>query len=186
MRRSRSSTATLFASTLLVLGASPGRADPTPPSPDPTLKSEGPTQPAKVDDGSYVDKDGTPTYHVTQGGKMVDWPAMSGYVRYNANCIVCHGPDGAGSTYAPSLVEALKRDDYATFVGIVAGGKKDVNSAQQLVMPAFGDNRNVMCYIDDVYVYLRARADGVIGRGRPAEHEPKSESFKKREDACMG
>ena len=30
-----------------------------------------------------------------------------------------------------------------------------------------------MCYIDAIYVYLRARADGAIGRGRPAEHDPK-------------
>ncbi|MCK2053886.1 c-type cytochrome, methanol metabolism-related [Methylobacterium sp. 37f] len=186
MRRPAPPVAASLASALLLLGTKGAWADPPPSAAHSSLKSEGPTQPAKVDDGSYTDKDGTPTYHVTEGGKMVDWPAMSGYVRYNANCIVCHGPDGAGSTYAPSLVEALKRDDYATFVGIVAGGKKDVNSAQQLVMPAFGDNRNVMCYIDDIYVYLRARADGVIGRGRPAEHEPKSESFRKREDACMG
>ena len=162
MRRPVPPVAASLASALLLLGTTGAWADPPPSAAPSSLKSEGPTQPAKVDDGSYTDKDGTPTYHVTEGGKMVDWPAMSGYVRYNANCIVCHGPDGAGSTYAPSLVEALKRDDYATFVGIVAGGKKDVNSAQQLVMPAFGDNRNVMCYIDDIYVYLRARAAGPV------------------------
>lgn len=167
---------------LLLLGGV--RADPAPDAA--ALKSDGPVQPAKVDDGKYTDKDGTPTYRVTEGGKKVDWSAMSGYLRYNANCIVCHGPDGAGSTYAPSLVDALKHDDYPTFVGIVAGGKKNVDSSQQLVMPAFGENKNVMCYIDDVYVYLRARSDGVIGRGRPAEHEPKSATFKKNEDACMG
>ncbi|NEU10954.1 c-type cytochrome, methanol metabolism-related [Methylobacterium sp. BTF04] len=166
----------------MMVGAA--NADPAPDAA--SLKSEGPVQPTKVEDGKYTDKDGTPTYRVTEGGKQVDWSSMSGYLRYNANCIVCHGPDGAGSTYAPSLVDALKHDDYATFVGIVAGGKKDVNASEQLVMPAFGENKNVMCYIDDVYVYLRARSDGVIGRGRPAEHEPKSATFKKAEDACMG
>lgn len=36
------------------------------------LKSEGPTQPAKVQDGQYTDKNGDPTYHVTDGGKKVD------------------------------------------------------------------------------------------------------------------
>nr|WP_183501410.1 c-type cytochrome, methanol metabolism-related [Methylobacterium brachythecii] len=151
-----------------------------------SLKSDGPTQPAKVEDGRYTDKDGNPTYHVTEGGKKVDWPTMSGYLRYNSNCIVCHGPDGAGSTYAPSLVDALKTDDFSTFSGIVAGGKKDVSSSQNLVMPAFADNKNVMCYLTDIYTYLRGRSDGVIGRGRPAEHEPKSESFKKAENECMG
>jgi len=192
VRRSVSAVATLIASALLFssvpqafFGVPQAWADPTP-APAPSLKSEGPTQPATFEDGNYKDKDGTPTYHVTQTGKMVDWPTMAGYLRYNSNCIVCHGPDGAGSTYAPSLVEALKHDDYATFVGIVAGGKKDISSSQELVMPAFGENRNVMCYIDDIYVYLRARSDGVVGRGRPAEHEPKSDAYKKREDACMG
>jgi hypothetical protein len=32
-------------------------------------------------------------------------------------------------------------------------------------MPAFGTNPNVMCYLDDIYAYLRARSDGVIGAG---------------------
>ena len=37
-----------------------------------------------------------------------------------------------------------------------------MNSAQTLVMPTFGDNKNVMCYIDAIYVYLRARADDAV------------------------
>ena len=32
-------------------------------------------------------------------------------------------------------------------------------------MPADGENKNVMCFIDAIYVYLRARADDAIGRG---------------------
>lgn len=150
-----------------------------------SLASEGPTQPAKVEGGRYFDRNGNPTYRVTDGGRKVDWPTMSGYLRYNASCIVCHGPDGAGSSYAPSLVDALKRDDYPTFVGIVTGGKRDVNAAQDLVMPAFADDRNVMCYVDDIYTYLRARSDGVLGRGRPPENAPPSEAFRTQEDACM-
>jgi methanol metabolism-related c-type cytochrome len=149
------------------------------------LKSDGPTQPAKVQDGQYTDKNGDPTYHVTDSGKKVDWYTMSGYLRYNANCIVCHGPDGMGSTYAPSLVDALEGMDYAHFAGIIVGGKKDVNASQELVMPAFGDNRNVMCYMPDIYTYLRARSDGALGRNRPPEHEPKPAAFEKAEDACM-
>ena len=34
-----------------------------------------------------------------------------------------------------------------------------MSSSQNLVMPANGDNKNVMCFIDAIYVYLRARAD---------------------------
>lgn len=173
-----------------ILAAGPASAaNPAPSSAPQTspgnLKSDGPTQPAKVQDGQYTDANGDPTYHVTDGGKKVDWYTMSGYLRYNANCIVCHGPDGMGSTYAPSLVDALKGMDYAHFAGIITGGKKDVNASQELVMPAFGDNRNVMCYMPDIYTYLRARSDGAVGRNRPAEHEPKPAAFTKAEDVCM-
>ena len=150
-----------------------------------SLSSEGPTQPAKVVGGRYYDSNGIPTYRVSDGGMRVDWPSMSGYLRYNATCIVCHGPDGLGSTYAPSLVDALKSDDYATFKRIVLGGKQNVNAAQELVMPAFANDRNVTCYLDDIYVYLRGRSDGAIPRGRPAEHEPITDAFRQHEDACM-
>ena len=34
-------------------------------------------------------------------------------------------------------------------------------------MPAFGEVADVVNYVDDIYAYLKARADGAIGRGRP-------------------
>jgi hypothetical protein len=43
-----------------------------------------------------------------------------------------------------------------------------------------------MCYIDDIYVYLRARSEGAVERGRPARREDKSEAYAEAEDACMG
>jgi hypothetical protein len=52
-------------------------------------------------------------------------------------------------------------------------------------MPAFGENPNVMCYIDDIYVYVRARANDAVGRVRPDKHEDKPEVFAKAEDTCM-
>ncbi|MDP4026080.1 c-type cytochrome, methanol metabolism-related [Methylobacterium sp. NEAU 140] len=180
MRSLRMGLACLAAG-LIASGAARAATDGTAPD----LKSLGPTQPAKLQDGQYTDKNGDPTYHVTDGGKKVDWYTMSGYVRYNSNCIVCHGPDGMGSTYAPSLVDSLKTMDYAHFAGIVLGGKKDVSASQELVMPAFGDNRNVTCYLPDIYTYLRARAEGALGRNRPPKHEPKPAAFTKAEDACM-
>jgi methanol metabolism-related c-type cytochrome len=134
--------------------------------------------------GEYLDKDGNPTYHVENG--KVDWYTYAGYTRYGANCLACHGPDGLGSSYAPSLVSALKTLSYTQFYAIVAGGKKDVSASSDLVMPSFGTNPNVMCYIDPIYVYLRARADGAWGRMRPIEHEPEPEAYKKAEDQCMG
>ena len=138
----------------------------------------------KEDGGKWVDKNGVPTYHIE--GNKVDYYTFAGYIRYTANCMQCHGPDGMGSSYAPALVDSLKTMDYTTFLTIVVNGKKTVNAASNLVMPAWGDNRNVMCYIDDIYIYLRARADGALGRGRPAEHAPKPAAFTAAENQCMG
>ena len=151
------------------------------------VHAEKPGDPAAVssDDGKYADKDGNPTYKVEKDGK-VDFYSYIGFVRYSANCLQCHGPDGLGSTYAPSLVDSFKSLDYNDVMATVAGGKKDVSESQQLVMPALGENKNVMCYIDAIYIYLRGRSTGAIGRGRPAAHDPKPAAFAAAEDSCMG
>lgn len=137
-------------------------------------------------DGAYKDKEGHPTFRVTDNGKKVDWYTYSGYRRYHSECHVCHGPDGMGSTYAPALKDSLKHLSYEEFYGILAGGKQEVNTAEQKVMPAFGENKNVMCYANDLYVYLKARAAGAWGRARPSAHEDKSEAAKKDEKECQG
>ena len=139
----------------------------------------------KQEDGKYFDKDGNPTYKIGADG-MVDWYTYSGFRRYNAECLRCHGPDGSGSSYAPALNDSLKTLSYNDFLGTVAAGKKAVNSAQDLVMPALGDDKNVMCYIDDIYVYLRARANNAVGRDRPAKHAGKPDAATKGENSCMG
>ncbi len=150
---------------------------------EPVLKAAAAT---KEEDGKYFDKDGHPTFHITNDGKKVDWFTYSGYRRYHAECHVCHGPDGMGSTYAPALKDSLKRLTYEEFYGILAGGKQEVSNTANQVMPAFGDNKNVMCYANDLYVYLRARAAGAWGRARPAEKEDKPEAYKKAETECLG
>ena len=139
----------------------------------------------KSEDGKYLDKEGNPTFKVAADG-TVDWYTYSGYRRYHSECHVCHGPDGMGSTYAPALTESLKTMSYGDFVGIVASGRKNVNTGQEKVMPALGDNPNVACYMDDLYVYLRARANDAWGRARPSKREPKPEAYATFEEACIG
>ena len=140
----------------------------------------------KVEDGKYFDAEGHPTFHVSENGKKFDWYAYSGYRRYHAECHVCHGPDGMGSTYAPALKDSQKRIGYEEFIGILAGGRQNSSAGGESVMPAFGDNKNVMCYADDLYVYLKARAAGAMGRIRPSDKEEKPEAAKKAEKECMG
>jgi methanol metabolism-related c-type cytochrome len=104
-------------------------------------------------------------YKVESG--HVDPGTYNGYRRYGESCLRCHGPDGAGSSYAPSLVDSLKSLDHQAFAEVVANGRKNVNTANSNVMPAFGTTEDVMLYLDDIYGYLKARSDGALGRGRP-------------------
>lgn len=139
----------------------------------------------KSEDGKYLDKEGNPTFNVAADG-TVDWYTYSGYRRYHSECHVCHGPDGMGSTYAPALKESLKTMTYGQFLEVVASGRKNVNTAQESVMPAFGDNPNVACYMDDLYIYLRARAFDKVGRVRPPKRADKPDAYTQAEAACMG
>lgn len=110
-------------------------------------------------------KDPDKPYHVENG--RVDQATFNGYRRYGNSCLQCHGPDGAGSSYAPNLTESLKHLTREQFTETVINGKRDVNASQTLVMPSFGQVEDVVLYLDDIYGYLKARSDGALGRGRP-------------------
>ena len=140
---------------------------------------------AVTDDGiRWFNSDEIPTFKVAEDG-TVDWNTFSGFRRYHAECHVCHGPDGEGSTYAPALKDSAVRMDYYDFIGVVAGGRQNVGNTANQVMPAFGTNPNVMCYLDDIYTYLRARGTETIPRGRPAKKEAKTDAYSEAETACM-
>ena len=151
-----------------------------------TLDNGGKTQQgAKDEDGKWVLPDGSPTYRVNKDNTL-DWYTYSGFRRYHAECHVCHGPEGEGSTYAPGLIESLRTMTYSDFVGVVASGRIRNVAGTEFVMPALGDNKNVMCYVDDMYVYLKARAQGVVPRGRPIGRDEKPERAKQYDKECFG
>ncbi len=129
---------------------------------------------AQDEEKPYVIKDG-----------VVDWYTFSGFRRYHAECHVCHGPDGLGSSFAPALTDSLKTLTYEDFMEVVVNGREKIGAAEQSKMPGFGENLNVMCFIEDLYAYLKARSDGALGRGRPKK-QPKPREAKERDDACMG
>jgi methanol metabolism-related c-type cytochrome len=142
-------------------------------------------KPAREENGKYFDADGNPTYNIKADG-TVDWYTYSGYRRYHSECHTCHGPDGMGSSYAPALVDSLKNMTYQQFVDVVIQGRQVVNEARQSVMPSFGTNNNVVCYLDDIYIYLRARSDDALGRVRPDKHEDKPQAAIDAEKTCQG
>ena len=147
------------------------------PSEDPPVEQQA--------NGMWLDKDGNPTPSVKKDGTP-GWFVASGYRRYGANCLVCHGPDALGSSYAPSLVDALKTLSYPEFLQTVAAGKQNVSNSSNLVMPSFGNNKNVQCYINDIYVYIRARSLGLWDREQPTKHEEKPAIYGSQETACLG
>jgi methanol metabolism-related c-type cytochrome len=111
---------------------------------------------ARAEDKPYTVKDG-----------KVDKETYNGWRRYTESCLRCHGPDGAGSSYAPDLVESLKNMSEEEFNEVVVNGRQNVNTANTNVMPPFGEVEDVMLYLTDIYAYLKARSDGALGRGRP-------------------
>ncbi len=143
------------------------------------------TEASEGDAGKWVDTADVPTWHFSDDG-TVDFYTWRGYKKYTANCMQCHGPDGQGSSFAPNLLDSLKRIDYYAFTGIVVGGQQNVwNSSGNSVMPAWGEDKNVMCYLDAIYVYLRARTDGVVGKGEP-KRPPINEQARAAENECLG
>jgi len=104
-------------------------------------------------------------YTITDG--KVDKKTFNGWRRYTESCLRCHGPDGAGSSYAPSLVDSVKHVTQDDFNEVVVNGRTNVNASSENVMPPFGEVEDVVSYLDDIWAYLKARADGVLGRGRP-------------------
>jgi methanol metabolism-related c-type cytochrome len=146
-------------------------------------------------DGKWVLPDGTPTYDViTEGSgdnlivKQVDWHTYSGWRRYHAECHVCHGPNGEGSSFAPALAESLKTMSYEKFLQVVSSGQRRNVGGTEFIMPALGDNLNVMCYIDDLYVYLKARSTGALPGGRISadQRAEKPKEAIEFEKSCLG
>jgi mono/diheme cytochrome c family protein len=115
---------------------------------------------ASIAAGPAAGAAGDSLYRVVDG--KVDKRTYNGYRRYNSICIHCHGPDGIGGSFAPSLIAALL--DLPAFREAVLAGVANGNS----VMKGFAGDGNVEPYIEDIYAYLQARADGALGRGRPA------------------
>jgi methanol metabolism-related c-type cytochrome len=104
-------------------------------------------------------------YTITDG--KVDKKTFNGWRRYTQSCMRCHGPDGAGSSYGPDLVDSVKQITQDEFNEVVVNGRTNVNAASNSVMPPFGEVEDVVTYLDDIWAYLKARADGALGRGRP-------------------
>ena len=158
------------------------------PTPSADTKAEGNAVASLGEDGKPMDSAGNPTYQIAADA-TADWYTWRGYKKFMANCMQCHGPDGMGSSFAPNLTDQLQAIDYYKFAGIIVSGQQNQwNTSGNSIMPAWGDDPNVMCSLDAIYIYLRARADGVVGRGEPKRpaQTPETKGAKKAEYDCLG
>lgn len=117
--------------------------------------------------------DGKP-YKVYPDGK-VNYATWRGSNLYAGECLRCHGENGEGSSFAPSLLDALKTIDYSRFVDVVTNGITAIDPSQTEVMPSFGDNVTIMKYIDSIYAYLKGLSDGALPRGNLNWEGPKDQ-----------
>ena len=92
----------------------------------------------------------------------MDFATYKGWRAYHAECHVCHGPDAMGGSWAPNLMQSMQDGlDYYDWFEVIANGRGEAEGAQSgNVMPAFGMNPNVAPHINDIYRYVKARADG--------------------------
>ena len=178
----------------LVVGFS-AKAIPTPEAVEPAFdKDDTPTYVIKYGKGDRLKEDGTPLnlIQINCKGKAVDmvsdddleecrgddslvemqygwmdFATYKGWRAYHAECHVCHGPDAMGSTYAPSLMVSVTQGlSYDDFFNVIMNGRGEDEGAQKgNVMPAYGANTNVAPHVEDIFRYVKARADGKIRRG---------------------
>ena len=95
---------------------------------------------------------------------LTDKDTYVGWRTFHATCHACHGQNAVGSSFAPSLMKHIDRE---RFVDVVTNGY----TGQIGVMPAWGENPNVKDFIDELYAYQQARADGVLLPGRPTRKD---------------
>lgn len=102
-------------------------------------------------------------YTVTNGNQL-DSQTYKGFKLYRNWCARCHGTYGQGLA-GPNLAQSLNTITYEEFMTTVAEGK----TGQIGMMPAWKANPTVMDGRDNIYSYLKARADGAIDAVKPGK-----------------
>ena len=110
------------------------------------------SMPSYADEKPYVVTDGT----------HLDANSYKGFKLYRNWCARCHGTYGQGMV-GPNLADSLNVISKEEFMNTVENGKSGTIGS----MPAWKANVKVMEGMDQLYAYLKARADGAIGEIKP-------------------
>ena len=100
-------------------------------------------------------------YTVTDGTHL-DANSYKGFKLYRNWCARCHGTYGQGMV-GPDLAESLNIISKEEFFSVVENGKSGTIGS----MPNWKMNKKVMAGRDQLFSYLKARADGAIGVIKP-------------------
>ncbi len=128
-------------------------------------------------------------FYQAKDGK-VDAATFVGWNAYNQACVSCHGVGAVGTAVGADLTEVANKlspeqfrlrvlhrkvmrytaDDWRTmeqamFEEIIRQEKRD--SGELARMPRWEYNPIVTDHVDNIYRYLKARADGAIGPDKP-------------------
>lgn len=99
----------------------------------------------------------------------LDNDTYQGWKQFELNCSRCHGEYAVGTTFAPALVVSLKAGGpiptKEVFIATVCAGRPDKG------MPSWCTLGLEMGKIEQIYLYVKGRADGKIAAGRPALRE---------------
>ena len=130
----------------------------------------------------------------------MDDATYRGWKAYHSACHTCHGVDAVGTSIAPSLVERVANLSARQFtVKVLTSYRITIPSLEatgddptavreaivdevlrrergELLMPAWESDTNVRPHVLDLYAYLRARADGALGPGRPQRMHGRNDS----------
>ena len=126
-------------------------------------------------------------YQVVDG--KVDDKTFKGWRLFHSTCFKCHGKGAVGTDRAPSLLprlEGMNQNEFERKVlqrhyVTVSSGDPDQRAAimaaiaegnaYELDMPAWIGDPNVEAHVAELYSYLKARSDGVLGDERPEKLE---------------
>jgi len=104
-----------------------------------------------------------PKLYTVVDGYKVDSNTMNGFRAWRSGaCDRCHGANQEGLV-GPSLRESLKTLSKEDFVRAVRDGRLDKG------MVSFSSSKMVMDNIDNLYAYLKGRANGDITRAKVEE-----------------
>jgi len=101
----------------------------------------------------------------TAASKATYASVYNGWKWWHVYCYRCHGVNATNATLAPNLLDENRHMAKPVFLRTVRTGREPKG------MPEWGKLLNAK-QMNDLYVYVRARADKVLPAGRPDEVGP--------------